>query len=91
VDVVAIGIAEADFGNEFANLVPPALDRGHLSVPGSLRVPFVLHARKVPRICVEGRTSPRLLKLCEEIGIDHLGSLFLRFRSHMERTLSLFR
>jgi hypothetical protein len=43
----------------------------------------VLHARKVPRIWIEGRTSPRLLKLREEIGIDHLGSLFLHFRSHV--------
>jgi hypothetical protein len=91
VNVIAIGIAKADLGNEFANLIAPTLDWGHLPAPGSLGVPFVLHVRKVPRICVEGRTSPRLLKLREEIGINHLGLHFLRFHSHVERTPSLFR
>jgi hypothetical protein len=45
----------------------------------------------VPRIHLRRRAAPRLLELREEIGIDQLSLLFLRFCSHVERTLSLFR
>src|SRR3954449_10092014 len=82
--MVAIGIAKADLSDEFADLVPPALHRSHRPTPNSLCVPLVLHAPKVPRVCLKRRTSPRLLKLREEVGIYYLGSLFFRSRSHME-------
>jgi hypothetical protein len=56
-----------------------------------LDVPLVLHAPEVPRICIEGWASPRLLEINEEIGVDHLGLLFFDFDSHGQGTLSLFR
>jgi hypothetical protein len=75
-DMVAVGVTKVKLGDELA---------------GGLYIPFVLHARKVPRIRVERGPSPRLFKLGKEVSIDHLGLLFFRFRYHIERTLSLFR
>jgi len=84
VDVVAISITKADLSDKLADFIPPALHRGHQLTPSGLCVSLVLHTPEVPHVCLKGRTSPRFFKLREEVGIYHFGSLFFRFRSHVE-------